>query len=225
MININSSTPIIGIYKITSPSGKVYIGQSTNIHKRWLKYKQTNCHKQYKIYRSLIKYGPENHVFEIIEECSVDNLKECEIYWKQYYINMLGWEKTLFHFLYDTNGVNRSRPVNQYDLKGNFIQEWPSVMEAKKIHKGDISSCCKGRQKKANNYVWKYKDEGEFILTSLSRKGKNIIQFDKQMNIIKEWESIKEAATELGIQRGDISMVVKGRNKTAGGFIWKYKNL
>lgn len=98
-------------------------------------------------------------------------------------------------------------------------------MEAKKIHKGDISSCCKGRQKKANNYVWKYKDEGEFILTSLSRKGKNIIQFDKQMNIIKEWESIKEAATELGIQRGDISMVVKGRNKTAGGFIWKYKNL
>lgn len=45
------------------------------------------------------------------------------------------------------------------------------------------------------------------------------------MNIIKEWESIKEAATELGIQRGDISMVVKGRNKTAGGFIWKYKNL
>lgn len=28
MINIKSIIPIIGIYKITSPSGKVYIGQS-----------------------------------------------------------------------------------------------------------------------------------------------------------------------------------------------------
>ena len=30
---------MIGIYKIVSPSGKVYIGQSTNIERRWKEYK------------------------------------------------------------------------------------------------------------------------------------------------------------------------------------------
>ena len=29
---------MIGIYKITSPSGKVYIGQSIDIERRWKKY-------------------------------------------------------------------------------------------------------------------------------------------------------------------------------------------
>ncbi len=30
---------ISGIYKITNPNGRVYIGKSINIHKRWMKYK------------------------------------------------------------------------------------------------------------------------------------------------------------------------------------------
>ena len=44
MINIQSSTPVVGIYKITSPSGKIYIGQSIDIQKRFKHYKQLhNC--------------------------------------------------------------------------------------------------------------------------------------------------------------------------------------
>jgi hypothetical protein len=39
MININYKIPIVGIYKITSPSGKVYIGQSINIERRIKEYK------------------------------------------------------------------------------------------------------------------------------------------------------------------------------------------
>lgn len=77
---------IIGIYKITSPSGKIYIGQTTNWRKR------TQCYNriQYsgigpKLYNSLIKYGPENHIFELIEECSNELLNEREIYWGKFY--------------------------------------------------------------------------------------------------------------------------------------------
>lgn len=71
----------IGIYKITSPSGKVYIGQSTNIEKRWKYYLSLNCKNQIKLFNSLKKYGPGNHKFEIIEECSENVLEEREIYW------------------------------------------------------------------------------------------------------------------------------------------------
>ena len=60
----------IGIYKITSPSNKVYIGQSTNLEKRKDDYIKLRCDKQPKLFNSLQKYDWEQHIFEIIEECS-----------------------------------------------------------------------------------------------------------------------------------------------------------
>ena len=76
---------MIGIYKITSPNNKIYIGQSTDIFERWKKYKRLNCVKQVLLYRSLKKYDPINHKFEIIEECLEDKLLERETYWKNFY--------------------------------------------------------------------------------------------------------------------------------------------
>jgi hypothetical protein len=49
---------------------------------------------------------------------------------------------------------------------------------------------------------------------------KTILQFDKHENFIKEWSSISEAQKQIG---GDIKSALKGRSKTAAGFIWKYK--
>ena len=47
-----------GIYKITNPKGKIYIGQSVNIEKRFSSYKSIrNCHYQIKLFNSLKKYG------------------------------------------------------------------------------------------------------------------------------------------------------------------------
>lgn len=77
----------MGIYKITNPKGKIYIGQSINIEKRFKEYKNihTTIKQQIKIYNSLKKYGPENHIFETIEECNLEQLNEREIYWGLYH--------------------------------------------------------------------------------------------------------------------------------------------
>lgn len=76
-------TFMIGIYKITSVVGKIYIGQSTNIQKRFLQYsKLFNCANQTKLLNSLKKYGIENHVFEIICECDLNELNEKERYYQ-----------------------------------------------------------------------------------------------------------------------------------------------
>lgn len=80
---------ICGIYKITSPSGKIYIGQSKNIKNRLKKYKSLSINKQPKIERSIKKYGWDNHNFEIIEECLLDDLNNRERYWQDFY-NVLG---------------------------------------------------------------------------------------------------------------------------------------
>lgn len=77
---------MIGIYKIISPTNKIYIGQSLNIEKRKIQYNNLNeVKKQPKLYNSFTKYGVENHVFEIVEECSLEQLNEREVYWGLHY--------------------------------------------------------------------------------------------------------------------------------------------
>lgn len=77
---------IIGIYKITSPSGKIYIGQSRHCLYRWkYHYSKLHCKRQRHLYNSLLKYGFDNHVFEILERCALEELDDLEIkYIKQY---------------------------------------------------------------------------------------------------------------------------------------------
>ena len=63
---------MIVIYKIESPSGKVYIGQTWNYKKRMSGYKNVSCKRQPKLYNSLLKYGVDNHSFTIIHELPQD---------------------------------------------------------------------------------------------------------------------------------------------------------
>jgi len=105
---------MIGIYKILSPTNKVYIGQSINIPRRWGVYRVLNRPSMGpKIYNSLAKHGFDNHVFEIIEECLVENLDEREIYWKQYYLDQANndWTQVLFCEMHDKGGGPRSQEV------------------------------------------------------------------------------------------------------------------
>lgn len=75
-----------GIYKITSPTKRVYIGESKNIGVRWSNYRNlSNCKSQIKLYRSFKKYGIDKHVFEIIEECNSEELKCTERKWQDFY--------------------------------------------------------------------------------------------------------------------------------------------
>lgn len=78
---------MIGIYKITNPETKIYIGQTTDIEQRFKVY--INCvskiKTQKKIYNSIKKYGVDKHIFEIIEECCIDKLNERERHWQDFY--------------------------------------------------------------------------------------------------------------------------------------------
>ena len=65
---------MIGIYRIISPTGRVYVGQSVDTEKRFSFYRSIACKSQPKLYRSLLKYGHESHVFEVIKECEISEL-------------------------------------------------------------------------------------------------------------------------------------------------------
>jgi hypothetical protein len=53
---------------------------------------------------------------------------------------------------------------------------------------------------------------------------KRVLQYDSNMNLIKEWDTITQASNDLNIYNSNISMCCNGKLKTTGGFIWKYKN-
>lgn len=75
----------IGIYRIISPTGRIYVGQSRDLNKRFNDYFSLKCKGQIKLYRSFIKYGVNNHIFEIIEICGIDELNINERKWQDFY--------------------------------------------------------------------------------------------------------------------------------------------
>ena len=80
-----------GIYKITNTiNSKSYIGQSTDIHKRWKREiedsNNVNSHcYDYPLMRAFRKYGVDNFKFEVIEECKREELNQREMYWIDYF--------------------------------------------------------------------------------------------------------------------------------------------
>lgn len=65
--------------------------------------------------------------------------------------------------LSDKAKYSHNKPVTQYTLDGELVKEWPSAREVERqlgFNNGHISSCCLGKRKQANGYIWKYKKAG-----------------------------------------------------------------
>ena len=69
--------------------------------------------------------------------------------------------------IYNSNYGNRNKKIskalekkiNQYDLNGNFIKTWDSIMDVErklKINNSNISSCCNGKKNNAGGFIWKH---------------------------------------------------------------------
>ena len=76
---------MIGIYKYTNKkNGKIYIGRSTNIIRRkWEHYHNPSPYSFFD--QTLIQIGEDCFDFEIIEECSAEELRDKEKYWIKFY--------------------------------------------------------------------------------------------------------------------------------------------
>lgn len=98
------------IYKITSPTNKIYIGSTSDFNKRIKHYRNLDCKAQRKLYSSFLKYGFNNHKIEIIEYCEFDELLKKERYYGELY-NSIG-----------INGLNLALP-SYNDIKVLYSAE------------------------------------------------------------------------------------------------------
>jgi group I intron endonuclease len=215
-----------GIYKITSPTGKPYIGQAVDIERRWKSYYAlNNCHTQLKLYRSFQKYGPQFHLFEIVEECDINQLNERELYWGEKYDVL------------NENGLNL-RLGNAGGRMSVDVKE--KITLSKRGHSCYLNKERGEKISNANKNKPKPLDFGETI--SKIKKGKPniknqkpkpiefgqkyykpILQYDLKNSFIKEWPSIKEASKLLNISSGSISHCCRGKIKYTHNYIFKFK--
>lgn len=215
---------MIGIYKITNPKGKVYVGQSINIQQRLSNYeKLTNCKNQRQLYNSLRKYGWENHSIDILEECSADLLNNRERYWQELY-DVLG-QKGLNCKLttsFDKTGKNSEESNRQRALtmKGKNRGPRPDVSERnKKVHKGKVitEEHKKQSREKQLGVPKPYGGQNE------SRK-REVIQWTKDRTTqIGIWDSITTAAKSVKRGPGDIHRVISGKGDSCAGYYWTYR--
>ena len=123
-------------------------------------------------------------------------------------------------------GNNFTRKITQYDLQMNKIKDFNSIVEASKelnIGKSNITGVLSNYRKTAGGFIFKYfEDENHYEPVILNNKGRNVIQYDLDMKIIKVFNSLAEVSKELNIHKNNIWAVIKNYRKTAGGFIFKY---
>ena len=231
---------MIGIYKITNPSGNSYIGQSRDIEHKFYYYRLSSdwIKEQRKLYNSLKKYGYENHVFEVIEECSEDNINEREIYWINHFNSVINGlnlkyggiggrhsEETKQNISKSLMGKKQSKETiekRSKSLQGMKRSDYTKQLMSeagknKKITWGNKIS----EAKKNSNYT--FTQEHKDNLSKNSPNSKPIEQYTPAGILLNTYPSAMEAMRQTGIKNDNINQNLKGKSKSAGGFIWKYK--
>ena len=164
---------MVGIYKITSPTGRIYIGQSIDIMFRWKTYNQKlKKNSQPRLYRSFLKHGVENHIFEIIEECEFDILDCRERHYQEVFdtISKNGLNCTITkcgeNKMKYLKGLN-SKSIEVYDTFYHI--HYASIGEASEksgIYKSQLRDKLSGKIYNNTRFVYK-KDWDENIFKEL----------------------------------------------------------
>ena len=104
--------------------------------------------------------------------------------------------------------INPTKKVKGY-MRVNLVKEEKPVV----IHKDDDAS-----NNRADNLEWADEKDG-------TERGTPVVQIDPQTGqVIAEFRSQAKAAAATGIIRPSITACITGRVKTAGGYIWQYKD-
>ena len=248
---------MIGIYKIENKvNGKIYVGQSIDIKTRWYNHRKElngNRHHNEHLQNAWNKYGEGQFTFDIIEECTVDNIDEREIFWIDYYKAMnstYGYNMTLggqgsHGYSWSNEGkqhlsdIRNPEAILQLDLNGNIIERWRSGSYAARetgFPVSGIMNCLRddGDQYQAHGCIWIYEykyyskefDINAYINKHIKPRPK-IIEYDLYGNINKIWNNAVEIMNEYGeksVIYKALTCVLKHDRRSIKGKIFLYEN-
>lgn len=234
------------IYIHMSPNGKVYVGQTCRKPKR--RWGNGSGYKtQVLFYRAIVKYGWNSFehkiLFENLSKLDADLIETDLIYYykkisKSYNITDGGAGVTGFKISEEKRQELSKRMRGEKnpfygkrhsdETKKRFSETRRGRSSPNKGKKMSLEFCKKnseahmGISKGEKNGMWGRRRTEEEKLAVKIANSVPVTQFDLNGNFIKDWDSIADVRRELGI--GHISECCRGKCKTSGGYIWKYKN-
>jgi len=204
----------IGIYCIEClVSHKKIVGSTKRFNNRVAEhyYKlRNNKHGNRHLQNAYNKYGENNIIIYLIEECNEDVLVELEDYWME-----------------QLNTINREFG---YNLKKAYRQEITEELREifRQSNKGKSKPSGWHHTEEAKTKMRKSQLASKFNI----KKRKPVSQYDMNWNLINSFNSIIEASTNISISnKKRISNIqsniqkccsLKNKQKMAYGYIWEY---
>ena len=219
------------VYKVTNKvNGKVYVGRTIDFFKRISQHCRESTKDTTQLHRDFQEYGIENFTWEVL--CIANGRLEADTKEREF-IKMFG--------CIEPNGYNQTiggtggaswdtKPILCFEPDGTLIKKYESASQTENdgffIH--GVIDCCDHKATRCHDKVFMY--EEEYLQKGFIKREKNynplmhpVIQCDLQGNFIAEYNSVKEASEQTGIERPSISSNLIGQRKTTGGYIFVYK--
>lgn len=119
------------------------------------------------------------------------------------------------------------KSVLQYDIDGNFINEWESEKSVNDYYGGVNVNKAIRCGHLGYGYQWRLKvgdDIPQNIGRYMDKKRMPIDQYTKDGVFVRSWDSMADAAKEYGVSIGAIynAVVQRNRCKSSVGYVWKY---
>ena len=217
------------IYKATNRiNGQSYIGCTNNYRSR--KWQHERCYEKEDcvFHRAIQEFGKENFDWEVIDsaESEMEGHELEKKYIDQYHTLMPnGYNMTVGGY---NNPLTKYKPVVCLEPDGTYVRTYESTEAATRDGYYNVADCCSDNhhltQGKQFMYLDDYKQHGGKVYErhdSIFMKA--IVQCDLSGNMIQEFKSVNAAAEFTGIRRSTISGALTGTYKTAGNYIWVYK--
>jgi hypothetical protein len=153
--------------------------------------------------------------------------------------NAKGFDLSLFDQI---EAESNRIPVNQaavflFDMQGKFIRKYSSIKKANlnnRLKSGsDISACASGKQKSCMGFQWRYAADDIFrngiqdidaVVYAPYTRSSPVLQYDLRGCFLKEYATISEAQKHVNTSMSAISLCASGKYRSAGGYLWRYKN-
>lgn len=230
------------IYKITSPTGKVYVGKTVNFYSRVSSYRNLRNYEQKAVHASILKHGWDNHVIEILEEAPKERLNELEIHYIAELKTFVGDSPLGLNLTRGGDGSLGRKDSEEVKNKRAKKHLGSKRSKATKLlmseqKKGKIPFASTLPRSEAQLHHSRYGNLGKKkspqalkkeLSTKLSKfliKHGGILQLDLNGNLVQEWRMLpKHVAKLFNIDSSYLLVALKIPGKIAKGYCWKYKN-
>ena len=207
-------------------------------------------HYNYPLMIAFREFGIANFTFEIVDTLPTwEAMIEAEHNWimKENCVKPNGYNQTdktdspmfdpaIAKKMSDTKREKYGKRVCEIDSANNILTIWDSLAEAGEatgLDRFKISNVCNGTRLTTGNRIFRFLDEENKIIipevkvnqvqsNRITKSSRRVGAYDKDNNLIQEFDSLQLAAQFCGGNSSTISAVCRGKRNSHKNYIWRY---